>query len=89
MTLGGIYKGIVVNNIDDQSRNRLQIRVPQLHGDGSVRGYSDDTLPWALPALPFTSDPPLPIGAVVWVMFEAMDSRFPVYLGYLVKYAEV
>ena len=82
----GVYKGIVTNGNDPQRRNRLQVRIPFLHGvSGNNGGMTDDSLPWALPALPLLTDDPLPNGAVVWILFEAGIPTKPVYLGYLLK----
>ena len=75
---GGIYQGVVVDNKDPKKRNRLKIRVPNLHG-------SNEELPWALPGMSFGCTPPYPKGTTVWVMFQNGDPKFPVYLGYLIK----
>ncbi len=84
----GIYKALVVNNDDYEKRNRLQIRIPFLHGiSGNDGGMSDDSLPWALPCSFFTSDPPIPVGSVIWIMFEGGIPTRPVYIGYLLKFS--
>lgn len=84
----GLYKAIVVNNQDYQRRNRIQVRIPFLHGiSQSAGGMSNDSLPWALPCSFFTSDPPLPVGTIVWVMFEGGIPTKPIYMGYLLKFS--
>jgi len=68
----GIYSGIVVNNSDPSSANRLQISVPQITGD--------DFLNWAEPSL--TGDIVLPaVGDKVWVTFESGDTSYPVWMS--------
>lgn len=41
----GTYRGIVVDNNDPDKRQRVKIRIPQLH-----RGIPDDKLPWTMPS---------------------------------------
>ncbi len=68
----GIYNGIVVNNSDPSSTNRLQISVPQITGD--------DFLNWAEPSL--KSAVVLPeVGDKVWVTFESGDTSYPVWMS--------
>jgi hypothetical protein len=69
----GIYRGVVVDNVDPQQRRRLLIRAP---------GVSPDPLGWALPALTATKEAGLPaLGEPVWVLFEAGDAGLPVWLA--------
>lgn len=84
----GIYKAIISDNHDPENRNRVKVRIPFLHGvSGNNGGIPDESLPWALPCSFFTSDPPLPVGTIIWIMFEGGLSTRPVYLGYLLKFS--
>ena len=74
----GKYRGQIVNNIDPQNQGRVQVSVPAVLGSGS--------LSWAMPCAPyggagvgFFAVPP--IGANVWVEFEAGDSDYPIWAG--------
>jgi hypothetical protein len=70
----GIYRGVVVNNLDPLNRDRLQIKVPQV--------FSDEVLGWAWPRE--SSSIKLQVPAVnqgVWVEFEGGDPSFPVWVG--------
>jgi len=68
----GIYSGIVVNNSDPSSTNRLQISVPQITGD--------DFLNWAEPSLINAVVLPA-VGDKVWVTFESGDTSYPVWMS--------
>lgn len=69
----GKYAGEVTANDDPRKLGRVQVRVPSVFGEGSPV--------WARPC--FTSGhffvPPL--GARVWVEFEAGDTRYPLWVG--------
>jgi hypothetical protein len=74
----GKYRGLVVNNIDPLQVGRLQAMVPEVLGE----------IPsgWALPCAPYGGTacglyaiPP--IGAGVWIEFEAGDPSRPVWAG--------
>jgi len=74
----GKYRGTVTNNIDTELRGRIQVSVPAVFGAGRN--------PWALPCAPyagagvgFFAVPP--IGANVWVEFEAGNPDFPIWSG--------
>jgi hypothetical protein len=72
----GVYRGVVMDNLDPLSLGRVQISVPAVRAD---------TL-WAMPCVPFGSatlnDTGLPpVGADIWVMFEGGNSDLPVVLG--------
>jgi uncharacterized protein involved in type VI secretion and phage assembly len=73
----GKYRGTVVDNQDATSKGRLKVRVPSVLAALEV---------WAMPCVPyagagvgFVSLPP--VGAGVWVEFEAGDPSFPVWVG--------
>lgn len=74
----GKYRGKVENNIDPLQQGRLQVSCPAVFGEGS--------LPWAMPCTPFAGSgvgffalPP--VGANVWVEFEAGDPGYPIWSG--------
>jgi hypothetical protein len=72
----GIYRGVVINNVDPESRNRLQLSIPQVFGASTAKsGWAEACVPtgWggSLPAM----------GSQVWVMFEGGDHEYPVWVG--------
>jgi uncharacterized protein involved in type VI secretion and phage assembly len=74
----GKHRGVVVNNLDPLSQGRLQVNVPGVLGDAVSN--------WALPCAPyeglgvgFFMLPP--VGAGVWVEFEAGDASRPIWVG--------
>jgi hypothetical protein len=74
----GKYRGQVVNNIDPQLQGRLQVSVPAVLGSG--------TLSWAMPNAPYAGAQEglfalPPIGANVWVEFEAGNPDYPIWAG--------
>jgi hypothetical protein len=74
----GKYRGKVENNIDPQQQGRLQVSCPAVFGEGS--------LAWAMPCAPF-GGPGVgffalpPVGANLWVEFEAGDPDYPIWSG--------
>lgn len=74
----GKYRGQVENNVDPQQQGRVQVSVPSVLGDGR--------LSWAMPCVPFAG-PGVglftlpPVGANVWVEFEAGDPNYPIWSG--------
>ena len=84
--LGGLLRGVVVDNKDPEKLGRLKVRVQAAYGEQPV-----DNLPWAWPCFcyggmlgMFTYAVP-EIGAGVWVMFlnkdGEPDATYPVWLG--------
>jgi hypothetical protein len=74
----GKYRGLVVNNLDPLSRGRLQALVPE------VLGETPST--WALPCAPYAGTGSglftiPPVGAGVWIEFEAGDASRPIWSG--------
>jgi len=74
----GKYRGKVANNLDPMQLGRLQVSVPAVLGEGR--------LSWALPCVPYAGSgvglfmiPP--VGANVWVEFEAGDPDYPIWSG--------
>ena len=75
--LYGKYRGIVQSNEDPTGRGRLQVSVPAVLGSRPV---------WAMPCVPYAGQgvglfalPP--VGAGVWVEFEAGDPSYPIWVG--------
>lgn len=73
----GKYRGVVVAHEESPRMARLQVQVPSVLGDAVV---------WALPCVPYAgpgvglhSLPP--IGAGVWVEFEAGLVSYPIWVG--------
>jgi Type VI secretion system/phage-baseplate injector OB domain len=78
MTHYGKYRGTVVNNIDPLQIGRLQVSCPAVLGES--------VLAWALPCSPYAGDGEglfliPPIGANLWVEFEAGDPDKPIWSG--------
>jgi len=77
----GKYRGTVLNNVDPEFRGRLMLTVPDVLG----------AIPssWAEPVVPLAgpTGPPMgvyfvpPIGAGVWVEFEAGNPDYPIWAG--------
>jgi uncharacterized protein involved in type VI secretion and phage assembly len=77
-TYYGKYRGMVVSNVDPLQTGRLQLRVPDVLGNGLST--------WAMPCVPFSGRQmgmwALPqVGAGVWVEFEKGDPDFPIWSG--------
>jgi hypothetical protein len=74
----GKYRGTVENNLDPLQRGRVQVKVPAVLGDGRMS--------WAEPCVPYAGDgvglfAVPPVGAKVWVEFEAGDPDHPILAG--------
>jgi len=74
----GKYRGKVTSNIDPLALGRVQVSVPAVLGDGR--------LSWAMPCSPYAGDKVgffavPPVGANVWVEFEAGNTDFPILAG--------
>jgi hypothetical protein len=74
----GKYRGKVEVNEDPLKLGRVQVSVPSVLGEG--------TSSWAMPCVPYAGDgvglyliPP--VGANVWVEFEAGETNFPIWTG--------
>ena len=68
----GIYRGIVVNNSDPLSGMRMQVQVPGVLGEEVV---------WAMACVPVGMLGVPDSGTLVWIMFEAGNADFPVWIG--------
>lgn len=73
----GKYRGKVIENKDPLNLGRIQAVVPAV---------SENALNWALPSVPYAGPkvglftiPPL--GANVWIEFEAGDPNYPIWSG--------
>jgi hypothetical protein len=73
----GKYRGTVENNIDPMHMGRIVATVP------TVTGSLPST--WAMPCTPFPAGTPSlsvpPLGASVWIEFEAGDPNYPIWSG--------
>jgi hypothetical protein len=74
----GKFRGVVVNNIDPLLLGRVQVSVPAVLGTGQMS--------WAMPCVPYAGSQVgwflvPPIGANVWVEFEAGDPDYPILAG--------
>jgi type VI secretion system (T6SS) baseplate-like injector VgrG len=74
----GKHRGKVTNNVDPESRGRIQVSVPAVLGAGR--------LSWAMPSVPvagiqsgFYAVPPM--NANVWVEFEGGNPDHPIWTG--------
>jgi uncharacterized protein involved in type VI secretion and phage assembly len=74
----GKYRGVVSDVNDPENMGRLRARVPEILGT--------EESPWALPCAPYAGDnvgsyhiPP--VGAGVWIEFEAGDAARPIWTG--------
>ncbi len=74
----GKYRGLVINNMDPLNLGRLQAMVPEVLGE----------IPsgWAVPCAPYAGTQAgffaiLPVGAGVWIEFEAGDPSRPIWVG--------
>jgi len=68
----GIYRGVVMDNADPQSRMRLLVQVPAV---------LDTQNNWALPCIPIGATVVPTIGKGVWILFENGDPDHPVWMG--------
>ena len=74
----GKYRGTVTDNQDPRNQGRSRSRCPEILGDVDSG--------WALPCAPYAGDKTgvytvPPVGAGVWVEFEAGDVSRPIWVG--------
>ena len=73
----GKYRGKVADNVDPSQCGRIQATVPAALGDAVV--WAMPCAPFAGPGVGFFAIPP--VGANVWVEFEAGDPEYPIWSG--------
>lgn len=73
----GKYRGKVVENVDPLFQGRIITHVPSVNG--SLLNWALPCTPYAGPNVGFYTIPP--IGANVWVEFEAGDPNYPIWSG--------
>lgn len=86
----GVYRGVVVDNVDPKGLGRLRVMIPQVSGE-AVTDWA-----WAVKPAPATvtvNHPefgpetapvvftPPAVKSGVFVMFEGGDPNFPVWIG--------
>jgi len=83
----GIYRALVVNNIDPENGGRIQVRVYGLHSQDRNE-VPNKSLPWALPAMaPMGGSSYVGMFSVpeidsnVWVFFDGGNHNLPVYFA--------
>jgi uncharacterized protein involved in type VI secretion and phage assembly len=74
----GKYRGLVTDTSDPLGRGRVKARVPEV--------LQDVETGWALPCAPYSGDDAgmftvPPVGAGVWIEFEAGDPARPIWTG--------
>jgi hypothetical protein len=74
----GKYRGLVVNNIDPLNLGRIMAIVPEVLGE-VPSGWANPCAPYAGPQAGLFAVPP--IGAGVWIEFEAGDTSRPIWVG--------
>ena len=77
-TFFGKYRGQVAGNIDPMQLGRVQITCPAVLGDGRL-GWAMPCVPYAGPGVGLFALPP--VGANIWVEFEAGDPDYPIWSG--------
>jgi Type VI secretion system/phage-baseplate injector OB domain len=77
-TYFGKYGGTVANNIDPLMEGRIQVSVPAVLGSGQL-SWAKPCVPYAGSGVGFFAIPP--VGANVWVEFEAGDTDHPIWTG--------
>lgn len=70
----GLYRGIVVNNLDKEGLLRILVKVPAITGDAALLAMPCIPAPAITAVLPEPGDP-------IWVMFEGGDIDHPVWMG--------
>jgi hypothetical protein len=74
----GKYRGTVAVNVDPLGQGRLKAFVPEVLGE-IMSGFAFPAAPYAGTAAGFFAVPP--IGAGVWIEFEAGDTSRPIWTG--------
>jgi len=74
----GKYRGIVIDNRDPEMRGRIRASVPAVFGK-MESGWSLPCVPFAGKDVGFFALPP--VGAGVWIEFEAGNPDYPIWTG--------
>jgi hypothetical protein len=74
----GKYRGTVVDNLDPLGQGRLKALVPEVLGE-IMSGFALPAAPYAGTGAGFFTVPP--VGAGVWIEFEAGDTSRPIWTG--------
>jgi len=74
----GKYRGLVINNMDPLNLGRLQAMVPEVLAE-IPSGWAVPCAPYAGTQAGFFAIPP--VGAGVWIEFEAGDPSRPIWVG--------
>lgn len=74
----GKYRGLVTLNVDPQNRGRLKASVPEVLGEVPT-GWALPCVPYAGTGAGFFAIPP--VGAGVWIEFEAGNVSRPIWTG--------
>lgn len=75
MAICGKHRGVVVDNLDPMGIGRVRVDVPDIGGGG----WALPSVPFAGPGVGFLALPP--VGAQIWVEFEAGDPDKPIWSG--------
>jgi len=73
----GKYRGTVLDNIDPLMLGRILAQVPAV--PGMIPTFAMPCVPYAGPNVGFYAIPP--VGANVWIEFEAGDPNYPIWSG--------
>ncbi|MDO9006135.1 MAG: phage baseplate assembly protein V [Aquabacterium sp.] len=74
----GKYRGLVTDNEDPSAIGRIKAQVPEIFGELSTP-WATPCSPYAGPGVGFHAIPP--VGAGVWIEFEAGDPSRPIWTG--------
>jgi len=75
----GKYRGIVSDTADPDAIGRLKAQVPEVFGPDVVTPWATPCTPYAGPGVGLHAVPP--VGAGVWIEFEAGDPSRPIWSG--------
>ena len=75
----GKYRGIVTDNADPSAIGRIKAQVPDVFGDTAATPWATPCAPYAGPGVGLHTIPP--VGAGVWIEFEAGDPSRPIWSG--------
>lgn len=82
----GVYRGTVIDTADPLSKSRVRLAIPMIFGNAPT-GWAEAVLPPVIETVMDSTSTPqsnvvLPsAGSKVWVMFEAGNPDFPVWIG--------